>query len=140
MLVVSTLQWRDRATGATLGCRRSGSSLNAGAAKDAPIPMSTLNARVDLPPPRSPRRRPAAWRASCSPAGKQTTAVRTSRLLVSEIVTNAVNHAGEEASLELELSLFQGWLRVSLADGSSIHPQLRELDPTDPTLAGPGCG
>ncbi|MFY9805642.1 MAG: ATP-binding protein, partial [Pseudonocardiaceae bacterium] len=38
----------------------------------------------------------------------------------------------------LELSLSQGWLRVSLADGSSIHPQLRELDPTDPHPRGAG--
>lgn len=101
--------------------------------------MSTLNARVDLPPTlvavRAARRMVLALLAGWEAAAQRGEDVA---LLVSEVVTNAVEHAGGEASLELELSLSQGWLRVSLADGSSIRPQLRELDPTDSYPRGRG--
>jgi anti-sigma regulatory factor (Ser/Thr protein kinase) len=100
--------------------------------------MSTMNARVDLPPI------PIAVRAARRMVSELLTGWEADQrgadvaLLVSEVVTNAVDHAGGEASLELELSLSQGWLRVSLADGSSIRPQIRELDPTDPRPRGRG--
>jgi anti-sigma regulatory factor (Ser/Thr protein kinase) len=102
--------------------------------------MSTLNARVDLPPTPTP----IAVRAARRMVSELLTGWEADQrgadvaLLVSEVVTNAVDHAGGEASLELELSLSQGWLRVSLADGSSIRPQIRELDPTDPCPRGRG--
>lgn len=49
-------------------------------------------------------------------------------LLASEIVTNAVEHAESEINLLLELTQSDGWLRVSLADGSSLRPMVREMD------------
>src|SRR5438270_11780207 len=100
--------------------------------------MTTLNARVDFPP--TPVAVLAARRLVVALLTGWQVAHRGEdvALLVSEVVTNAVEHAGGEASLELELSLSQGWLRVSLADGSSIRPQIRELDPTDPRPRGRG--
>ncbi|HEY0639003.1 MAG TPA: ATP-binding protein [Pseudonocardiaceae bacterium] len=58
--------------------------------------------------------------------------VTDAQLLVTELVSNAVDHAGGEASLSLQLTLSDGWLRISLADGSSIRPIVRELDHTSP--------
>ena len=53
-------------------------------------------------------------------------------LLVTELVTNVVDHVGGEAGLALELELSDGWLRVSVADGSSVRPVVRELDSENP--------
>lgn len=49
------------------------------------------------------------------------------RIVVSELVTNAVKHVGGEASFELELVLHGDALRLSLADGSSVRPLARAL-------------
>jgi anti-sigma regulatory factor (Ser/Thr protein kinase) len=48
-------------------------------------------------------------------------------LLVTELVANVVDHAGGEVLLTLELTLSDGWLRLSVADGSSVMPVVREL-------------
>jgi anti-sigma regulatory factor (Ser/Thr protein kinase) len=48
-------------------------------------------------------------------------------LLVSELVSNVVDHAGGEAVATLELALAADWLRISVADGSAIRPVVREL-------------
>jgi anti-sigma regulatory factor (Ser/Thr protein kinase) len=48
-------------------------------------------------------------------------------LVVSELVTNAVQHAPMTDSFELELLCHDERLRISLADGSSIRPVVREL-------------
>ena len=53
-------------------------------------------------------------------------------LLVSELVSNVVDHAAEESVLTLELSLAEGWLQISVADGSSIRPVVRELSEDRP--------
>ena len=53
-------------------------------------------------------------------------------LLVSELVSNVVDHARTEAVLTLELVLAEGWLRISVADGSSIRPVVRELSEERP--------
>lgn len=62
--------------------------------------------------------------------------VADAELLTSEIVSNAVDHAGGEHSLVLELAHSDGWLRVSLADGSAVHPMIREIN--NPTPGGLG--
>lgn len=49
-------------------------------------------------------------------------------LLVSELVANVVDHVQGEALLRLELALSDGWLRISVADGSAVRPVIRELD------------
>ena len=48
-------------------------------------------------------------------------------LLVSELVSNVVDHAQAEAVLTLELALSGDWLRISVADGSAVAPVVREL-------------
>lgn len=49
-------------------------------------------------------------------------------LVVSELVTNAVQHAPMTDSFELELLCHADRVRISLADGSSIKPVVRELN------------
>jgi len=46
-------------------------------------------------------------------------------LVISELVTNAVRHAGTAGTLELELGQTGECLRVSLADGSATAPRVR---------------
>ena len=53
-------------------------------------------------------------------------------LLVSELVSNVVDHVRDESVLTLELCLAEGWLRISVADGSSIRPVVRELNQDRP--------
>ncbi|GAB3310219.1 ATP-binding protein [Geodermatophilus aquaeductus] len=89
--------------------------------------MSTLTARVDLPP--SPRSVPAArhvvtealraWRA---PQDADDVA-----LLVTELVANVVDHVGGDATLSLELEYSDGWLRIAVTDGSAVRPVVGEL-------------
>lgn len=49
-------------------------------------------------------------------------------VVVSELVTNAVLHAGEEGRMRLEISADQnGTLRIAVSDGSSLEPTMQEL-------------
>jgi anti-sigma regulatory factor (Ser/Thr protein kinase) len=51
-------------------------------------------------------------------------------LLVSELVTNAYQHAPGPESFELEISADDERVRLSLADGSSTRPVLAEPHPS----------
>jgi anti-sigma regulatory factor (Ser/Thr protein kinase) len=51
---------------------------------------------------------------------------------VTELVANVIDHAREEACLTLEVTTSDGWLRISVADGSSIRPVVRELRSEQP--------
>jgi anti-sigma regulatory factor (Ser/Thr protein kinase) len=89
--------------------------------------MSTLTARIDLPPvagsvPAARHLLLELLRAWDVPHDRDDAA-----LLVTEIVANVIDHAKEEASLGLEVAVSDGWLRISVADGSSIRPVVREL-------------
>jgi anti-sigma regulatory factor (Ser/Thr protein kinase) len=94
--------------------------------------MSTLTASVDLRPTArsvpSARRLVAAvlagWEARHDPEDVA--------LLVTELVTNVIDHVGGEAAITLELALSDGWLRISVADGSSVRPVVRELSTENP--------
>lgn len=57
-------------------------------------------------------------------------------LVVSELVGNAVRHAGTETTLELEIAYSAPSVRVSVADGSSVRPMIRELQPENETGRG----
>lgn len=89
--------------------------------------MSWLSASIDLPPTaasvpvarRLVRDLLGIWGA---PHDRDDAA-----LLVTELVANVVDHVGGEASLALELTLADGWLRVAVADGSAVEPVVREL-------------
>jgi len=58
------------------------------------------------------------------------------RLITSELVTNVYQHAPGGDSIELEIIADQDRVRVSLADGSTIKPVIREMDPSTPTGRG----
>jgi anti-sigma regulatory factor (Ser/Thr protein kinase) len=89
--------------------------------------MSSRSASIDLPPT----------------SGSVTTARRLVRelltvwdvphdredasLLVTELVSNVVDHVRGEADLTLELSVSDTWLRIAVVDGSSIRPIVQEL-------------
>jgi anti-sigma regulatory factor (Ser/Thr protein kinase) len=53
-------------------------------------------------------------------------------LLVTELVANVVDHVEGEASLTLEVAVSEGWLRIAVADGSSVLPVVRELEAAQP--------
>jgi anti-sigma regulatory factor (Ser/Thr protein kinase) len=53
--------------------------------------------------------------------------VESAQLLVSELVTNAVQHAGGTESVELEIVRHSTGVRLALADGSTVAPIAREL-------------
>ena len=89
--------------------------------------MSTLTARVDLPP--SARSVPVArhlvrellraWRAPQDTADVA--------LLVTEVVANVDDHVGGGGALSLELEYSDGWLRIAVTDGSAVRPVVGEL-------------
>lgn len=94
--------------------------------------MSSLTAAVDLPPTSfsvTVARRFTgdllrAWRAPHDAADVA--------LLVTELVTNVVDHVGGDATLTLELALGGDSLTIAVADGSAVRPVVRELDSDDP--------
>lgn len=94
--------------------------------------MSSLNASVDLPP-----------RAASVPAARHLLLevlrawnvphdLDDAALLVTELVANVVDHVQGEASLTLEFAVSDDWLRISVADGSSVLPVVRELNSENP--------
>jgi anti-sigma regulatory factor (Ser/Thr protein kinase) len=94
--------------------------------------MSTLKASVELRP--EPCSVPAArhlissvltaWGARQSPADVA--------LLVTELVTNVVDHVGGESVLTLQVALSDDLLRIAVADGSALQPVVRELRAENP--------
>ncbi|MGY1801878.1 ATP-binding protein [Blastococcus sp. SYSU D00922] len=89
--------------------------------------MSSRTASVDLPPTAASV--PAArhlvlelLRVWDVPHDREDAA-----LLVTELVSNVVDHVGGEANLSLELEVSDDWLRIAVADGSSVRPVVREL-------------
>jgi anti-sigma regulatory factor (Ser/Thr protein kinase) len=54
------------------------------------------------------------------------------QLVISELVTNAYQHAPGTDSFELELSATDKHIRISLADGSAIRPTVAELNQDAP--------
>ena len=94
--------------------------------------MSTHNASIDLPPipPSIPVARHVVLevlRAWDVPHDHEDAA-----LLVTELVSNVVDHVQGEANLTLELAVAQAWLRIAVVDGSSIPPVVQELEQDRP--------
>jgi anti-sigma regulatory factor (Ser/Thr protein kinase) len=94
--------------------------------------MSSLSATFDLPP--TVTAVPAArhlvlelLRVWESPHDHDDAA-----LLVSELVSNVVDHVEGEAELTVEVSLADAWLRIAVADGSAVRPVVRELSTERP--------
>ena len=53
-------------------------------------------------------------------------------LLVTELVSNVVDHVEGESELTLEISSSGDWLRIAVVDGSAIRPVVRELSQDHP--------
>lgn len=94
--------------------------------------MSTLSASVDLRP--VPESVPVArhlvvdlLRVWAAEQDRDDAA-----LLVTELVANVVDHVQGEASLTLEITLSEQWLRIAVADGSALRPVMAELDNARP--------
>ncbi|WP_324274579.1 ATP-binding protein [Blastococcus brunescens] len=121
--------------------------------------MSSRNASIDLPsiPPSVTVSRHLvlellrSWRV---PHDREDAA-----LLVTELVSNVVDHVGGQTTLTLELAVSEDWLRIAVVDGSPARPVVQEpsLDhprgrgfgwsSSSPTAGGPrtiaagsGCG
>ena len=94
--------------------------------------MSTLSASFELPPSRSsvPTARHVlqellrAWEA---PQDHDDAA-----LLVTELVSNVLDHVGGEATLTVEVDSSGDWLRIGVVDGSAVPPVVQELDQARP--------
>lgn len=54
------------------------------------------------------------------------------QLIVTELVTNAYQHAPGSDSFELEILGYPDRIRIVLADGSAVRPVIAELDETRP--------
>jgi hypothetical protein len=53
-------------------------------------------------------------------------------MLVTELVSNVVDHVRREANLTLELAVSDECLRIAVVDGSSVQPVVRELSTDRP--------
>lgn len=90
------------------------------------MPMRT--ATFDLPPQAAsiPAARHvvgellAVWRAPHD--------LQDAALLVTELVANVVDHAGQANLLTVEVTLSGAWLRIGVVDGSAVRPVVRELE------------
>jgi anti-sigma regulatory factor (Ser/Thr protein kinase) len=94
--------------------------------------MSSRTASIDLPPsqvsvPASRHLLLELLRVWDVPHDRQDAA-----LLVTELVSNVVDHVGGEANLTLEVSVSEDWLRIAVADGSSVRPVVQELSQERP--------
>jgi anti-sigma regulatory factor (Ser/Thr protein kinase) len=57
--------------------------------------------------------------------------VEVARLLISEVVSNAVRFAGRLTALQLALVAHPDRIRFFVGDGSPLHPVLRTVHPSD---------
>ena len=57
-------------------------------------------------------------------------------MLVTELVSNVVDHVRREANLTLELAVSDECLRIAVVDGSSVQPVVRELSTDRPRWRG----
>jgi anti-sigma regulatory factor (Ser/Thr protein kinase) len=89
--------------------------------------MSSRNASIDLPaiPPSVPVSRHVVLellRAWDVPHDREDAA-----LLVTELVSNVVDHVHGQTTLTLELTVSDDWLRIAVVDGSAVRPVVQEL-------------
>jgi anti-sigma regulatory factor (Ser/Thr protein kinase) len=93
--------------------------------------MTTSTATIDIPPASAS---PAAVRhmigALLNAWGLVVADIDDAVLVIHEILMNALEHAGAEANLELQLIHADDLLRASISDGSAVHPVIQELNQT----------
>ncbi len=89
--------------------------------------MSSYTAAVDLPPVMASVPLARHVTLDLLQAWGSQHDLEDAALLVSELVSNVVDHVQGEAVLTLELALSGDWLRISVADGSAVRPVVREM-------------
>ena len=94
--------------------------------------MSSRNASFDLPPTAGSVRVARhvlleLMRAWAVPHDRD-----DASLLLTELVTNVVDHVGGESELTVEISAADDWLRIAVVDGSAVRPVVRELSMDHP--------
>lgn len=96
--------------------------------------MATYDASVDLPStseaPRAARRLLHETLTVWQWADDERRAAAA--LLASELVTNAVEHVGNQAGFRFEVSRIDDQLQVCVVDNSAARPVLRQLSYTTP--------
>jgi anti-sigma regulatory factor (Ser/Thr protein kinase) len=94
--------------------------------------MSSLSASFELPPV------PSSIPTARHLAGEllRSWEVRAdlddAALLVTELVSNVIDHVGGEATLTVEVNSSGDWLRIGVVDGSAVVPVVQELDQARP--------
>jgi len=92
--------------------------------------MSTLRASFELPPtPTAPRTARMVLGELLNAWAVEADAVEDAAMLVHEVVANVVDHAGSDIAIEVDVVAADEWVRVGVADGSSVRPVVRALDP-----------
>lgn len=92
--------------------------------------MSTLRASFELPPTlAAPRTARVVLGELLSAWAVDDGLVEDAGMLVHEVVANVVDHAGSDVALEVDVVAADAWVRVGVADGSSVRPVVRALDP-----------
>jgi anti-sigma regulatory factor (Ser/Thr protein kinase) len=96
--------------------------------------MTGWQLQADLTPtddaPSRARQLLAALLATCPPTQASQQLLEDARLVVTELVTNAVQHAHGSPTIRLQLTLSQaGRLRLSVTDHSTALPAARAFDP-----------
>jgi anti-sigma regulatory factor (Ser/Thr protein kinase) len=95
-----------------------------------------LTARFDLPADSRAARRARRLVAELLLAWNRSEDADVARLLVSEVVTNAVRFAGARQALRLEVVADDVRVRIAVLDGSDLLPKQREAADTDETGRG----
>jgi anti-sigma regulatory factor (Ser/Thr protein kinase) len=91
------------------------------------VPKPPLTRSVHLAAEATAPRRARDFLAAACSAWHAEWLSATAGLALSELVSNAVLHAGTE--LDVELRFGGGWLRLSVRDGSPVLPRLRPRAP-----------
>lgn len=98
--------------------------------------MSQWRAVIDVP---ASLHGPAAARqlvAALLPMWDLERLAADAQLIVTELITNAYQHAAGSDSFELEILGYPDRIRIALADGSAARPVIAELDRTRPSGRG----
>jgi anti-sigma regulatory factor (Ser/Thr protein kinase) len=90
-----------------------------------------LTARFDLPADARTAGRARRLVAELLAAWNRAETIEVAKLLVSEVVTNAVRYVGDSGVLCLTVSLRADRIRIAVDDGSSLHPALKPAGEDD---------
>lgn len=127
----STVRWNvdSRASDIRVCPIRNGRFVRlAGGATWVQMPVMS-GSSLDLPAELASARKARSFVAECAARMDRAEMVETAQLLVSELVTNAVAHAG--TAVEVECVPTEGGLRVSVWDGSRFLPSPGRPDEWD---------